>query len=142
MTEHSAGGESLALVKRMQTVFTRSNMDGHCREMLRSAVDRFLALEARRLSKTLLTRARARKERIAAILTLLSELDQLTEDESDRSVFEEFALLFDEISRTAVAGSAALREIDCVKSDFPLDEPQSEELKLLTQWLPQCSGVK
>lgn len=140
MTEHSAGSESLALVKRMQTVFTRSNMDGHCREMLRSAVDRFLALEARRLSKTLLTRGR--KERIAAILMLLSELDQLTEDESDRSVFEELALLFDEISRTAVAGSAALRDIDCVKSDFSLDEPQSEELKLLTQWLPQCSGVK
>jgi hypothetical protein len=142
MTAHCTGCESLALVKRMQTVFTGSNMDGHCREMLRSAVDRFLALEARRLSTTLLTRARDRKERIAAILTLLSELNQVTEDESDRSVFEELALLFDEISSTAVAGSAALREISRVKSRFPLGKPQTEELKLLTEWRPPCSGAK
>ena len=110
--------------------------------MLASAFDRFLALEARRLSKRLLTRVRDQRSRISSILTLLSELDHLHEDETDRSVFVEMALLFDEISLTAAAGSAALREIERIKSDFPPDQGQSEKLKLLmAQWSPQCAGA-
>ncbi len=140
MAEH-ADSESLDLVERLRIVITRSNMDGHCREMLCSAFDRFLALEARRLSKRLLTRVRDQKTRITAILSLLSELDHLSEDETDRSVFVEMALLFDEVSLTAAAGSAALREIERVKADFPPDEGHSEKIKLLmAQWSPQCAN--
>ena len=88
----------------MRTVIHGTPMDGHCRDMLTSAFDRFLSMEKRRLSKRLLTRVRGQRERIAAIVTLMSELDQLDETETDRSVFAEMALLFDEISLTAVAG--------------------------------------
>ncbi|HEY0330652.1 MAG TPA: hypothetical protein VGC77_16335 [Rhodopseudomonas sp.] len=139
MADPSADGDSLELVERMRIVIQGTNMDGHCREMLSSAFDRFLSMEARRLSKRLLTRVRGQRERIAAIVTLLSELDHLNENESDRSVFAEMALLFDEISLTAVAGSAALREIDRVKAEFPLEDRAEPLEEPIAQWSPGCA---
>jgi hypothetical protein len=143
MTDHGASSQSLDMVRRMQLVLTGSSMDEHCREMLCSTFDRFLALEARRLSKRLLICVRDRKARIAALLTLLSELDQLTENETDRTVFVEMALLFDEISLTATAGSAALREFNRVKADFPVDQRNGDETTFLSSpWSPPCASVR
>ncbi|KIZ48226.1 MULTISPECIES: hypothetical protein [Rhodopseudomonas] len=138
MASHSADSEAFELMERMRAVITQSNMDGHCRDMLCSAFDRFLNLEARRLSKRFLHRARDQKQRIVATLALMAELDGLGEDEADRSVFAEMAQLFDEISLTAVAGSAALREMDRVKSEFAAEEPEKLET-LMAQWSPQCA---
>jgi hypothetical protein len=59
-----------------------------------------------------LSYARDHKDRIAAILTPLSELDQMTEGEQDRFVFEEMALLFIEIANSSQAGAAVLRAIE------------------------------
>ena len=59
---------------------------------------------------------------VPAILALLSELNQLTENERDRTVFVEMALLFDEIGHSAAAGAAALRDIDPPKVNCPRDE--------------------
>jgi hypothetical protein len=138
MAGHSPDSEALELIERMRIVLTQSNMDGHCREMLCSAFDRFLTLEARRLSKRFLHRARDQKKRIAATLALLAELDHLNEDEADHTVFSEMAQLFDEISLTAVAGSAALRDMDRVRTEFPPDEHDKLET-LMAQWSPQCA---
>ncbi len=140
MVDPSADGDALELVERMRIVIQGTNMDGHCRDMLSSAFDRFLTMEARRLSKRLLHRVRGQRERIAAIVTLLSELDQLSENESDRSVFAEMALLFDEISLTAVAGSAALREIDRVKAEFTPDARHEPMEVAMAQWSPDCAA--
>lgn len=68
-------------------------------------------LSAGAKSRRRLAAARDHKERIFALLAFLSELDTLTEAESDRSVFEELALLFIEIASSAEAGAAALREL-------------------------------
>lgn len=122
MAEQGRNCETLDLIARLQIVLTRTDLDCGCREVLSGALERFSDLEARRLSKRSLLRARDHKDRIAAILALLSELNQLTENERDRTVFVEMALLFDEIGYSAAAGAAALRDIDPPKVNYPRDE--------------------
>ncbi len=100
------------LIERLRRTLLFSDLDCRCRDTLAAALDRFGAMERRRLSRHGLTYARDHKDRIAAILTLLSELDQMTEGEQDRSVFEEMALLFLEIASSAQAGAAVLRAIE------------------------------
>jgi hypothetical protein len=122
MVEQGRTCETLDLIARLQIVLTRADLDCSCRELLSGALDRFSDLEAQRLSRRSLLRARDHKDRIAAILALLSELNQLTENEKDRTVFVEMALLFDEIGQSAMAGAAALRDIDPPKVNCPRDE--------------------
>ncbi|ACI92174.1 conserved hypothetical protein [Afipia carboxidovorans OM5] len=112
MIESNRIYEALDLMGRLNIVLTRMDLDCNCREVLSEAMARFSSLEAQRLSRRSLLRARDHKDRIDAVLGLLSELDQLTENEKDRTVFTEMALLFDEISKSAEAGAAALRNID------------------------------
>ena len=140
MTDQHVNTDSLELARRMRSVLTSANMDGHCMEMLRSAFDRFLDLETRRLSKRLLTGVRDQKQRIAALLGLLSDLDQITETEKDHTVFVEMALLFEEISRTATAAAVSLREVDGVKANetAPIDGVRV----LASQWAPHCATSK
>lgn len=113
---------TLDLIARLQIVLTRADLDCGCRALLDSAVDRFFDLEARRLSKRALMRARDHKARVIAVLELLSDLDQLSEVEKDRTVFPEMALLFDEISYSSAAASAALREIEDASPERPKRE--------------------
>jgi hypothetical protein len=137
MTDYHVNSDSLDLARRMRSVLNGANMDGHCLEMLRSAFDRFLELETRRMSKRLLTGVRDQKQRIAALLGLLSDLDQITETETDHTVFVEMALLFEEISRTATAAAASMREVDVVKAS---EAPPIDGLKIVTsQWAPHCA---
>jgi hypothetical protein len=132
--------DSLDLARRMRAVLSGANLDGHCLEMLRSAFDRFLDLETRRMSKRLLTGVRHQKQRIAALLGLLSDLDQITETETDHTVFVEMALLFEEISRTATVAAASLREVDVVKAN---ETPPVDGLKIVpSQWAPHCANGK
>ncbi|EKS30986.1 hypothetical protein [Afipia felis] len=112
VVEDNHVGETLDLMGRLQVVLTRMDLDCNCREILSEALERFSDLESRRLSRRSLLRARDHKDRIDALLMLLSDLDQLTENEKDRTVFVEMALLFEEIGRSAEAGAAALRSID------------------------------
>lgn len=99
------------LIDRLRRVLRPEDLDCACRERLDGALERFDQLERRRESRRQLAKARDHKERIAALLGFLSDLDSLTEAENDRSVFEELALLFAEIGRSAQAGAAALREL-------------------------------
>lgn len=103
--------EIATLVARLQGVLSSVDFDCRCREKLEGALERFSALEQRRTLRRGLAEARDQRDRIAAILSFLSELDQIAETEPDRSVFEEIALLFDEISISAAAGAAAIREL-------------------------------
>ena len=104
--------DSVNLIERLRHVLLFSGLDCRCRETLAVALDRFSTLERRRLSRRGLAQARDHKDRIIAILSLLSELDQVTEGEQDRSVFEEMALLFIEIANSAQAGAVTLRAIE------------------------------
>ncbi|WP_377843986.1 hypothetical protein [Bosea sp. UC22_33] len=110
--EHSAPPTSASeLIGRLRRVLRPEELNCTCRETLDGALDRFDQLERRREWRRQLTTARDHKERISALLVFLSELDALSEAENDRSVFEELALLFIEIARSAEAGAAALREL-------------------------------
>lgn len=122
MAEPARNCETLDLIARLQVVLTRADLACGCRELLTGALERFTDLETRRLSRRSLVRARDHKDRIAAILALLSELNQLTESEPDRTVFVEMALLFDEIGHSAAAAAAALREIDQSKLAAPRED--------------------
>ncbi|GAU82056.1 hypothetical protein [Bosea sp. BIWAKO-01] len=99
------------LIGRLRRVLRPEELDCACRETLDGALARFDQLERRREWRRQFAAARDHKERITALLAFLSELDALSEAESDRSVFEELALLFIEIARSAEAGAAALREL-------------------------------
>lgn len=99
------------LIGRLRRVLRPEDLDCTCREALDGALDRFDRLERRREARRRLATARDHKDRIAALLSFLAELDTLTEVEADRSVFEEMALLLVEIARSAEAGAAALREL-------------------------------
>lgn len=112
MAEAKRRDETEVLLSRLSAILTRLDIDCSCRETLNGAIDRFARLEVRRIARRRLAEARDCKDRIGAILHLLSELDQITEGESDRSVFGEMALLFDEIAASAAAGAAALRRIE------------------------------
>ena len=112
MVQRMPANDTADLIGRLQAVLMRVDLDCQCRESLSEAIDRFSALEQRRLSRRSLAEARDRKDRIIAILAFLSELDQVTEGERDRTVFEEMALLFLEIANCANAGAAALRAIE------------------------------
>lgn len=99
------------LIDRLRRVLRPEDLHCTCKETLDGALERFDQLERRREARRWLAAARDDRDRIAALLRFLSELDSLTEAESDRSVFEELALLFNEIARSAEAGAAALRSL-------------------------------
>jgi hypothetical protein len=112
MAQECRTHETLDLIARLQNVLMRTDLDCRCREILSNALARFSDLEVRRLSRRSLIRAREHKERIVAILSLLAELNQMTESEQDRTVFIEMALLFDEIGHSAAAAAAAVHDLD------------------------------
>jgi len=108
---HSQALPVSTLIDRLRRALRPEELDCSCRETLDGALARFDQLEQRREARRQLAIARDHKERIAALLGFMSDLDALTEAESDRSVFEEMALLFLEIAGSAEAGAAALREL-------------------------------
>lgn len=100
-----------ALMNRLQAVLAHTDLDCACKETVRKAIDRFASLEQRRLARHCMASARDQKERIAAILALLQELNQITEIEPDRTVFTEMAMLFDDIAASAETAANSLRSV-------------------------------
>jgi hypothetical protein len=97
------------LLHRLRRVLSLLHLDCECRETLDGALDRFSGLESRRQLKTALAQARRHRDWISAQLGFLADLDDITEQESDDSVFEEMAMLFDEISTAATRAAKAIR---------------------------------
>lgn len=100
-----------ALMSRLQAVLAHTDLDCGCKETIRTAIEHFTLFEQRRLTRQFVASARDQKERIVAILSLLQELNQITEIESDRSVFTEMAFLFDDIASSASAAAKSLRAV-------------------------------
>ncbi len=97
-------------VDRFRRVLTGVALDCKCRAALDGVLDRFSAFERRRLLRDGLRQARFQRDKIASQLRLLAELDEINEREADRSVFEELALLFDEIGVSAAKAARSIRE--------------------------------
>lgn len=100
-----------ALMTRLQAVLAHTDLDCECKEIVRQAIDRFASLEQRRVARHCMASARDHKERIATILALLQELNQITEIEPDRTVFTEMAMLFEDIAASAESAANSLRSV-------------------------------
>lgn len=97
---------------RLHRVLSSAQLDCECRTKLDQALDRFSVLENRRQLRSGLNEARHRRNLIADQLAYLADIDEITETESDLSVFKEMALLFDEIANQADKAADVLREIE------------------------------
>ncbi len=102
--------ESGDLVFRLRRVLTDVQLDCQCRTTLDKALDRFSVLEHRRRLRNGLRQARLQRDWIANQLRFLAELDEITERETDHTVFEEMAVLFDEIRASAASAAQVIRE--------------------------------
>ena len=113
LTPASAVEES-DLVSRLRRVLSAVDLDCQCRTTLDGTLDRFAALEYSRQMRRALADAREQKDQIVARLPFLAELDEITECEPDHTVFEEIALLFDEIGAAAASAAMAIRLVPLV----------------------------
>jgi hypothetical protein len=93
------------LLTRVRAVVGALDLDCRCRGKVDAALERFESLETRRQLRGLILDARHQAKRIAALLELVGELDTVTMDETDLSVFEEIALLFEDIRAAAARGA-------------------------------------
>jgi hypothetical protein len=106
-------------MERIRAVIRTVDLDCECRDKLDLALHRFEVLERRRNLRVLIQDARWQAEQIAAMLDLLRELDEIRTDESDDSVFEELALLFDTIAVAAATGAEDMRKFRTLHAVLP-----------------------
>ena len=99
------------LTRRIRNVISTVALDCDCRKRVNDALQRFAAQEKSRHDRRCLSDARLQRASIAALVELLGELEDISWQEADRSVFSELAGIFDDIARRAALGSAAMRMI-------------------------------
>jgi len=99
----------IELLARVRAVLGTVDLDCACREKLDDALRRFAALEQRRGMRDLIADARAQCERVAALLDLLKELDEIEAEDADLGVFDELALLFETIAAAGMRGAEDMR---------------------------------
>lgn len=101
----------MAVVGRLANLIKDARLDCECRSRLDETLARFTALEIRRAAREHLANARSQRERIEAILFFLQDLDEMRATERDRSVYQDVALLFDDIANTAKQGAFSMRQL-------------------------------
>lgn len=106
---HAARAGDLAL--RLAAVVKDVELDCGCRARLDAALQRFAAIEEQRAANQHLAEGREQRDRIRAVLSLLADLDDLYATESDHSVYQDLALLFEDIAASAHAGAEAMRQV-------------------------------
>lgn len=115
--------ESTDLIWRLRRVLSAVDLDCQCRTSLEGVLNRFTSLEHRRLMRKALAETREHKDQIIARLAFLAELDEITERETDRTVFEEMAILFDEIGAAAQEAARSVRSIGSLQRPESLADP-------------------
>lgn len=99
------------LTRRIRNLIGTVALDCNCRQRVNDALQRFITQEQQRQDRHCLMDARQQRASIAALVDLLGELEEVSWQEGDRSVFAELAHIFDDIARAAALGSTALRMI-------------------------------
>nr|WP_306267213.1 hypothetical protein [Pararhizobium sp. IMCC3301] len=99
------------LTQRIEHILDSAAVNCVCQERLHDALRRFADLEINRVQRRALTTARDQRLRIASILSLMAELEDLNVNEVDTSVFMELAYLFDDVASSAHLGATAMRRL-------------------------------
>jgi hypothetical protein len=111
MKTAATGADSARMVMRIRSLIATAALDCSCRQRVGDALQRFVDQEQQRLDRHHLLEARQHRAAVAALLELLSDLEEISWSEGDRSVFQELANLFDDIAQQAQLGAEALRSI-------------------------------
>ena len=99
------------LTQRIRNLIGTVALDCDCRQRVNDALLRFVEQEKSRHARRCLLDARQHRASIGALVELLGELEEVSWQEGDRSVFSELAHIFDDIARLASLGSAAMQLI-------------------------------
>lgn len=97
------------LVARIRSIIGTVALDCDCRQRVNQALTRFIELEQHRETRRHLLSSRHHRAAIAALVDLLAELEDLSWQEADHSVFAEFALVFEDIAHHALRGAEDLK---------------------------------
>lgn len=98
------------VVARLRRRLAEAPLDCGCRDVADDLLNRATAEENLVLRTESLADARKMRDAIVVVLALLGELDELTPDEPDLSVFGEIADLFQDLSEFAAVGAKAARQ--------------------------------
>lgn len=101
----------IGTVNRVANLINTIAPDCGCRGRLTAALHNFADLERRRRALRHLDNARSQRDAIVSIVELLRELDEFYAGEGDKAVYEETAMLFDDIAAVAVMGARSLRRL-------------------------------
>ncbi len=101
----------MAVVARLTAAIREARLDCGCKSRLDETLARFAMLERRRTARGHLLNARHHREKIEAILFFLNDLDELEPTEQDHGVYEDIALLFDDIAGIAREGACSMRQL-------------------------------
>lgn len=110
-TSDTSGPSAHEITTRLRNVLSTLDIECACHDRLDAAFERFVALEELREARQALESARHYRGVITAITDLLKEIDEIGLREPDPTVFEEAAMLFDDLSTAARHGAAAMRAV-------------------------------
>ncbi|WP_235679111.1 hypothetical protein [Aquibium microcysteis] len=96
-----------SVITRLRRAIGDAGLDCVCRDAADAALDRCDAEEDLRCRAAGLADARRMRDAIVLVLGLLSDLDELTPDEPDRSAFRSAADLFQDIADFAAFAAVA-----------------------------------
>ncbi|MDK1493617.1 hypothetical protein QN219_26845 [Sinorhizobium sp. 7-81] len=109
LANETAEDENLAtVISQIRRLIDGASLECGCRARVDELLLRFESLTARQREKRMLDQARRQRRRIAAIMELLHELDEIGYDDADRSVLVEARLLFEDIAEAAHQGARLL----------------------------------
>ncbi|MBP1883837.1 hypothetical protein [Sinorhizobium mexicanum] len=98
----------VTVISQIRRLIDGASLECGCRTRVDELLLRFESLTARQREKRILDQARRQRRRIATIMELLHELDEIGYGDADRSVLVEARLLFEDIAEAALQGARLL----------------------------------
>ncbi|MDK1377643.1 MULTISPECIES: hypothetical protein [unclassified Sinorhizobium] len=98
----------VTVISQIRRLIDAASLECGCRTRVDELLLRFESLTARQREKRMLDQARRQRRRIATIMELLHELDEIGYGDADRSVLVEARLLFEDIAEAALQGARLL----------------------------------
>ncbi|THK37878.1 hypothetical protein EHS39_12600 [Ensifer sp. MPMI2T] len=109
LADETTGDENLVtVISQIRRLIDGASLECGCRARVDDLLLRFESLTARQREKRMLDQARRQRRRIATIMELLHELDEIGYGDADRSVLVEARLLFEDIAEAALQGARLL----------------------------------